>query len=431
MKKSVYSIVMAVCLIGALPAQAQDHATPDEEAVWVARLGLPAAAPTREVIAALPPVRAAQALIEQAQARARALQAGAYEWNLRVGAQERNENTGTRYIENEVALERSLRWGGKAETDRRLGESGVMAARTAWADQWHEAVRGLLQLWYEWQRARSTVRVQQGQVTLAQEQLAIAARRVRAGDVPRIDELMAQAEYDRMQAQLQHAQGLQAELQAELNRRYPGLLPADGQAASGSEAQQIALPGSAPQWVQRILDANHEIELAEAQMELARLRSERAGLERRGDPLLGVRAARERGGAENIVGIYLGIPLTGSYRQAEQQVALAELAAAEQRLQQTRQRVQATAERTVLRAQHTLATWQRLAAVEEAMAHVARLGMKAYSLGEMTLTEALQARRTALEAALAAEAARWDALEAASRVLVDAHRLWAADDGSH
>ena len=111
--------------------------------------------------------------------------------------------------------------------------------------------------------------------------------------------------------------------------------------------------------------------------------------------------------------------------------ALAELAAAEQRLQQTRQRVQATAERTVLRAQHTLATWQRLAAVEEAMARVARLGMKAYSLGEMTLTEALQARRTALEAALAAEAARWDALEAASRVLVDAHRLWAADDGSH
>jgi outer membrane protein TolC len=82
----------------------------------------------------------------------------------------------------------------------------------------------------------------------------------------------------------------------------------------------------------------------------------------------------------------------------------------------------------VLQAEHHQAAWQRLQAVQLAMDEVAKLAGKAYGLGELTLTEALQARRTALEAALAADAARWDALEALARVLVDAHQLWAADE---
>ena len=41
---------------------------------------------------------------------------------------------------------------------------------------------------------------------------------------------------------------------------------------------------------------------------------------------------------------------------------------------------------------------------------------------------ALQARRNALDASLNAQAARWDALEAITRLLVDAHQLWAADE---
>jgi outer membrane protein TolC len=432
MNRKLRALLCALTLAYGQPGYTQADPEPIDEVVWTQRLGLPAAVPTREVLANLPQLRAALAQIRRAESQSQSLQSGSHEWNLRIGAQERSDNAASsRLIENEVALERSIRWGGKAQTDERLGQTGVLAARTAWADQWHEAVRSLLQLWYEWQRARSAVRVQQEQVALAQEQLSIATRRVRAGDVPRIDELMAQAERDRVQAQLQQLQGLQAELQAELRRRYPGLPMENASTAEGSTVPQLVLPGQQELWVQRILQANHEIELAEAELELARLRSERAAQERSADPLLGVRAARERGGAENVVGVYLGIALTGSYRQAQQQVALAELAAAEQKLQQTRQRVQAAAQRVVLRAQHTVGAWQRLAAVEQAMAHVARLGMKAYALGEMTLTEALQVRRSALDAALAAEAARWEALEAASRVLVDAHRLWAADDDSH
>lgn len=400
------------------------------ETLWAQRLGLPPLLPTREVITALPQVQAARAGVDLALAREQGLQAGVHEWTLRAGAQERSETAGPRYVESDVALERNFRWGGKAQTDRRIGEAGVAAARSGYADTWHESVRSLLQGWFDWQRARSAALVQNRQTELAQEQLAIAVRRVKAGDVPRLDELMAQAELDRQKAQQQQAAGQEAMLRAELQKRHPGLaLEAAG--AGETDPNALQLPDEATKWVQRILDDNHEIELAEAQVRVARLRSERAGQDRMADPLLGVRAARERGGAENIVGVYIGIPLTGNFRASEQRATLAELDAAEQRLLQTRQRVGAAAERVVLRAAHALATWQRLAAVEQAMARVSQLGMKAYSLGEMTLTEALQSRRTALDAALTAEAARWEALEAVSRVLVDAHQLWAADEGQH
>jgi outer membrane protein, heavy metal efflux system len=176
---------------------------------------------------------------------------------------------------------------------------------------------------------------------------------------------------------------------------------------------------------------NHEIELAEAEVRVARLHSQRAELDTRPDPLLGVRAAHERGGQENILGVYMTIPLTGAYRDAEQRATLALLDAAEQRLILTRQRVEAGAQRVVLQAGHNTAVSQRLAAVRQSMDNVARLSIKAYALGEVTLTEALQARRAALEGAMAADAARWDALEAVSRVLVDAHHLWAAEEHGH
>lgn len=426
-------VVSTLSLCAALPlvvlAQPAEPAPPDE-AAWVQRLALPPLLPTREVIVTLPQVQAARAGKDLALARQQGLQSGTYEWTLRAGVQQRSETAGPNYIENDVALERAIRWGGKAQADRDLGEAGVSASQSGYADTWHEAVRGLLQGWYDWQRARSAARVQGEQTALAQQQLDVATRRVKAGDVPRLDELMAQAERDRMQAQQQQALGQEAQLRTELQKRFPGLA-LEAAAPGETVPEALQLPGEPAQWVQRILDDNHEIELAEAEVRMARLKSERASMDTRPDPLVGVRAARERGGAENIVGAYVAIPLTGNFRASEEKAALAQLAAAEQRLLQTRQRVEAGAQRVVLRATHALAAWQRLAAVDQAMARVAQLGMKAYSLGEMTLTEALQSRRTALDAALAAEAARWDALEAVSRVLVDAHRLWAAEEGQH
>lgn len=401
----------------------------NETDALVAKLLLPPVGPTREVISTLPQVQAARAGMALAQARSQQLAAGVHEWNLKLGAQQRKETTGPDYAESDLALERSIRWGGKAQTDRDLGAAGVAAGQSAYADVWHEAVRGLVTAWYGWQRERSMAQVLAQQAALAQEQLQVAARRVKAGDAPRMDQLMAQAEQDRAQAAGQLAVAREQMQRQELQKRFPGLAIDSGPLAATTDAP--ALPGQAQDWLQRIVNDNHEIELAEAELKQARLRSERARLDTRPDPLLGVRAARERSGQENIVGVYVSIPLPGAYRDGEQRAALALADAAEQRLAQTRQRVEAAAQRTVLQASNAVAVAQRQAAVQQAMASVAQLAMKAYGLGEVTLTEALQARRTALEAALAADAARWDAQEAVTRVLVDAHRLWAAEEGGH
>ncbi len=428
--KTLRAAGLGVLLLGgALLASAQ--VADETESAWARRLALPPPLPTRAVITALPQVRAARAAQDEALARGQGLEAGSHEWTLRLGTQRLSESGGSRYQENDVAVERGIRWGGKAQADRDLGAAGVAAARAGYADAWHEAVRGLVQDWYAWQRVRSAAGVQAQAVELTRQQLVVATRRVQAGDAPRMDVLMAEAELGRMQAQLALAQGQEQVLQAALSRQYPGLVleaPADGPALT---PEALPWSGDGPYWVGRILADNHEIERAEAEVRLARLESERAGLDTRPDPTLGVHAARERGGADNVVGVYVAIPLGGTWREAGHRAALARLAMAEQRLAQTRQRVEAAAQRVALQSLQAQSAWRRQVDVEQAMARVAQLGIRAYELGEMTLTESLQARRAALDAALAAEAARWDALEAASRVLVDAHQLWAADEAGH
>jgi hypothetical protein len=121
--------LMIVCLAALLwPAAAAPQALSSvgpQETLWAERLALPPLLATRQVITALPQVQAARAGLDGAQAREQGLQAGVHEWTLRLAGNQRSETGGTNYVESEVALERSIRWGGKARTDRALGEAGV------------------------------------------------------------------------------------------------------------------------------------------------------------------------------------------------------------------------------------------------------------------------------------------------------------------
>ena len=155
--RQLFAVVLSLGLLAPAGAQTPAAAVVQAElspadAALVAQLSLPPVPPTRAVIAALPQVQAARAGVAVAQARGQRLQAGTYEWNLKLGAQQRRETGGPQYSEGEFALERSIRWGNKAQTDRDLGDAGVAAGQSGYADAWHEAVRGLLQAWYDWQR---------------------------------------------------------------------------------------------------------------------------------------------------------------------------------------------------------------------------------------------------------------------------------------
>lgn len=392
---------------------------------------LPPPATVQEVLVQLPQVRAAGAGLALAQARGERLRAGPHDWVAKAGANQRREQGGTRYAETELGLETGMRWPGKVAADRQLGAAVEQVAVLAQADAWHEAARILLADWFEALRAARTDQLLQAQEALMARTLAATQRRVDLGEAATLELLATQAEHARVKAQAARAAAQAMLVRQSLLRRYPGLPdpasllpPAD--APWPAEVPEGGINGQDPAaaWVARILEDNHELELAEAQAGQTRLQAERMRLERTPDPTVGVRATRERGGQEHVLGVYVSLPLGSAGRRADAQAALAQADVAQQELARTRQRVEAEAWRVVGEAAQARAT---LAQQRQALAYSeksAALQARAYALGESGLGDWLLAQRGALDARLAAETAALEAQQAQARVLLDAHRIW-------
>lgn len=392
---------------------------------------LPPPATVQQVLAQWPQVRAAGAGLALAQARGERLRAGPHDWVAKAGASQRREQGGMRYAETEVGLETGMRWPGKVAADRQLGSAAEQVAVLAQADAWHEAARTLLADWFDALRAARTAQLLRAQEALMARTLATMQRRVDLGEAATLEWLATQAEHARVQAQARRAEAQDTLGRQGLLRRHPGLPdpasllpPDDAPWPAGAPAGDARGPDDATAWVARILDDNHELELAKAQAGQARLQAERTHLERTPDPTVGVRATRERGGQEHVLGVYLSLPLGSAGRRADAQAALAQAEVARQELASTRQRVEAEAWRVVgeaAQARATLAQQRRALAYSEKSA---ALQARAYALGESGLGDWLLAQRGALDARLAAETAALDAQQAQARMLLDAHRMW-------
>ena len=386
---------------------------------------LPPADTVLRVLGQLPQVQAAGAGISLAQARSQRLQAGPHDWVAKVSADRRSERAGERFSDTEVALETGMRWPAKVAADRQLGTVEVQLGELGHADAWHEAARGLLADWFEALRELQSANLLEAQHLLIARQWTVTQRRLQAGEAAALELLTTNAEEARMQALATRARA-QADLRSQtLLRRYPGLPdPASALSAPIAPWPTDTESGAVTTWVARILDDNHELERALARAEQARLQAQRAQLEQRADPTVGVRATRERSGQERVVGVYLSVPLGGAGRRADTQAALAQADMAEQELAQTRQRVEAEAWRTASEAEQTLATLTLQRRALEQVQKSAALQARAYALGESPLTDLLIAQRSALEVQLVAETTALDAMQARARLLLDAHRLW-------
>ena len=391
---------------------------------------LPPEASVRAVLASLPQVRAAAAGMDLAQARKQRLAAGPHDWVAKTAYDRRVAPQGKRFNEEEIGVETGLRWPGKLRTDEQIGEAELQIGQIAYADAWHEAARTLLRDWFDALRELHSAKVLQAQAELAQAQLSAIERRVQAGEAAKLDTLAAQAEAARIQAQAVRTRAQAQLLQQALQRQYPGLpLPSD------AGLEEAALDGTdiaVADWAQKILADNHELELAQARAAQARLQARRAEQERTGDPTVGVRARRERSGEERIWGAYLSIPLGSAGRRADAEAAAAQAEMAQQEYERTRQRVSTDAWRAASEAQQLRTTWQQLRHAWQQIAQSAQLQARAYELGESPLADLLLARRNALEAQLAADAAALDGMQAQARLLLDTHHIWAApEEGAH
>lgn len=384
---------------------------------------LPPEAVARRTLAALPQLRLGALNNELASAEQTKLNAGPHEWMIRAGAAQRRVVGEQRYREQELGLEHSLRWFGKAEQDRKIGAQGVTLAEAQRADAWHEACRMLMHDWYDALRAQAAVQRLAEQHALVQQLKTVAERRVKAGDSPALELMQADTELRRFEAQVEQARQDVALALTLLATTYNNLPEPQAERLPEPQRAQDDLPTQ----LARITEDNHELELAQVEAQLYALRSRRAASERMPDPTLAFHTGRERDGQERTLGLTLSIPLPGAARSAETTAATVRARMADERVSQVKAKVQLDARRAVAEQRHSYQIWTSLRDVAEQSKRQAQLMDRAYQSGEASLTDALLVRRQALDAALAAQTAQITALAASARVQLDAHALWSID----
>lgn len=384
---------------------------------------LPPEQSVRKILQDLPQLRASAINIALAKSGKSRLQAGQYEWTIRASGNRRSEQNGASFNEQELTLERPLRWFGKAGKDEAIGDKGIEIALTAHADLWHETSRNLMKDWFDSIRESAGIRSLSEQLAVAEQLRTMAEKRFKAGDAAQLELLMADTESKRVSVLLQQAQLREEQMRQLLETNYPGL--------PQPHTEQLPLPPSLAEsaafWQDQIMDDNHELELAQAEAELLRLQAARIASDKMPDPTIGMRAGRERSGQERLIGISISIPLPGGARSAEAGSASLKADMAAQRVTQARQKVFSAAQRIVTERQRSHAIWQSMQQIQLQSQTQASKMMRAYTLGEATLADALATRRQALDAALAAQSAQVDALQALARLQLDAHLLWAID----
>lgn len=389
---------------------------------------LPPDAAVARVLQAQPAIQAAVSQIRAEEAARRRLEAGPYEWALRLGGQQRLTRLPAtpeeRFTEWNAALERPLRLPGKAAADAETGAAGVALAEIAHQDMRHETSRVLLAGWFTWLRARAGAEQWAAQVALLERQAAAVSRRQQLGDAARIETVQAEAALAQARAQGGQARSRAGVAAEDLRRRFPGL-PVDAPARVPEPAPVL---GSEDDWIARQLAHNHELGVARNETRRQHALASRAGHERSPDPSVGVQVARERGGEDRLVGAFVSIPLPGAARAASADAALAQADAAHRREAAVLQRITAEAAALYRNAVAAVDAWRSLHDAALRLDSAATLTARAYQLGEGSLNDVLLTRRQAHEATLAATTAQLDALELGYRLQLDAHALWDLDE---
>ncbi|OZB69657.1 MAG: hypothetical protein B7X33_03225, partial [Lysobacterales bacterium 13-68-4] len=304
MKRVLLALALAAALTApvALAQQtAPDTALPPQELVLRA-------------IQSTPEVRAAQAVLDRAEAEARMRQVGPHEPQLTLIPQTRRIDGDRRYREWEVDLSRGVRWPNKARLDREIGAAGREAASLAFEDAHHAAARRLLGLWTDWQRAAAAATLREAQLAAWQRERAAVSRRVQLGDAAARDRIALDAAVAQAEAAVAQAQADADTAQLALSSAFPDLpLPE----RLRLPAAPTPLDGSDSAWVALIQQRSHEIGTAAAIARKKDAEARRARADRLPDPQIGLRMISDRGGREHAFGVTVTMPLGVSYRAAE------------------------------------------------------------------------------------------------------------------
>lgn len=387
-------------------------------------LDLPPAAQVAAVLGQHINVLTAETGVKIEQSNQKKWNSGNYEFNLRAGSAKRTISaTGQELKDWDLAIERPLRLLNKVFLDSDIGDEGVNHAEFALGDARHEAARMLLHMWFNWQREQAQVSQWQQQVDILNQQSLNTEKRMRAGDAPKMELNQALATAAQASVSLQQA-GMRAQLAAsELKRPFPGLaLPEQTTLVT---PQPIAHDLS--YWQELVFSDNHELGMVQSESRIQQLQAQRSSADRIPDPTIGLRYSNEKDGEEKVAGVYVYVPISFGMRGDNADIARQRAEIAHQRELALRRRLEGDVYSAYTQAVNNYQIWQQSQQAARSVRENAELVARAYSLGESSLTDVLNARRMALESSLANSIAQLDANEARYRLLLDAHLLWPLD----
>lgn len=364
--------------------------------------------------------------------RSQSLQRGREEWTVGADVLQRRIQTTPRDNQAEwgLALSRPLRLPARAEADRALAGALSAHAEASLGEALHESGRQLLGLWFDWLNEASQAQLWQAQSALAEQQLATVNARIRLGEAPRAERVNAEAALAQVRLQQRQTATREQQARSRLHAQFPGL------PVTADAALPLPVPpgGTADDYVNEVLEHNHELFRARRQAEVMQADARKFASHRGVDPSVGVFYKNEAGGNEHVLGLNLGLTLPGAARRTDQQAAEQLAATAQDAAIRLEQRLRQEARADFETALAQAANWQQADRAAQALAEAARLAARAYELGEGSLDQVLLNRRLALEGQLLAERTKLDALAAHARLKLDSHQLWPLDvdaDSAH
>ncbi len=364
--------------------------------------------------------------------KSQGLQHGREEWMVGADvAQRRIETPRDNQTEWGVALSRPLRLPARAAADRELAGALTAHAEASLGEALHESGRQLLALWFDWLNEASQAQLWRAQLQLGEQQLATVIARIRLGEAPRSERVSSEAALAQLRLQQQQAATREQQARNRLRAQFPGLPVAAGEGALPSP---LPPDGTADDYVDAVLEHNHELFRARRQAEVLQAEARQYAKRRSVDPSMGMFYKNEAGGDEHVLGLNVGLTLPGPARRFDQQAAEQLSATAQDAAMRLEQQLRQEARADFEAAAALSANWQQAERAAQALEEAARLAARAYSLGEGSLDQVLLNRRLALDGRLQAQQAQLAALAADARLKLDAHRLWPLDvdaDGAH
>lgn len=393
---------------------------------------LPDPAAAESALWASPSVAKARGDFTAQELRSQSLQRGREEWMLGADIARRRIQTSPQDNQGEwgVAVSRPLRLPARAEADRSLAGALTAHAEASLGEALHESGRQLLALWFDWLTESSQIQVWQAQVALAEQQLAAVNARIRLGEAARAERVNAEAALAQVRLQQQQAVAREQLARNRLRAQFPEV-PITADAAL---PQPLGPDGTADDYVNTVLEHNHELFRARRQAEVLQAETRQLASRRSVDPHVGVFYKNEAGGDEHVLGLNVGLMLPGDARRTDQLAAAQLSAAAQDAAVRLEQRLRQEARADFEAASSQVANWVQADRAAQAQAEAARLAARAYSLGEGGLDQVLLSRRLALEGELMVRQAQLDALSSLARLKLDSHQLWPLDvdsDSAH